>query len=218
MKIKKVDHKTISPTSSDHESSQSYTLSEVPMQGGFSIPSPTSTFSTPITIAPCPPVSLSVSQSQTPFFTDSTATTITTTDEPPVNVNTSDAGARASGFSVGHSTPPVSTLRRDDPETIFGGDVNFEDFTFSPFHVVEESDEDATVTQKQFKAINDKLDSLIQSSNSSSNNAYSQEVVKALNETTLKEHAANLENANKAMEDSAKTCKEATDKVNKLIS
>ncbi|CAI9283909.1 unnamed protein product [Lactuca saligna] len=51
----------------------------------------------------------------------------------------------------------------------------------------------------------------------SSSSACSQEAVKALINTTLKEHAENLEKVNKVVEDSAATCKEATKKVNKLI-
>ncbi|CAI9292757.1 unnamed protein product [Lactuca saligna] len=64
----------------------------------FSIPSPTSTFSTPINIPPCSQVSVGVSQTQTtqtPLFIESTATNATLTVEPPVIVNTSDAGAGA---------------------------------------------------------------------------------------------------------------------------
>ncbi|CAI9281061.1 unnamed protein product [Lactuca saligna] len=56
-----------------------------------SIPSPTTAISTPISIAPCPPISLGISQSPPPIFTDSTNTP-TTTVEPPVTVNTSDVG------------------------------------------------------------------------------------------------------------------------------
>ncbi|XP_023737211.1 uncharacterized protein LOC111885159 [Lactuca sativa] len=69
-----------------------------------SVPSQTATTSTPISITPCPLVSLGVSQPP-PIFTDST-TTPATTVEPPISVNVSDAGAGASGLTTGHSTPP----------------------------------------------------------------------------------------------------------------
>lgn len=63
-----------------------------------SIPSPTATTSTPITIAPClPPVTSQVPYtlaSSIPMFTNSTATTTTMnmTNEPPVTTNASNAG------------------------------------------------------------------------------------------------------------------------------
>lgn len=50
-------------------------------------------------------------------------------------VNASDTGENTSGFDFVHSTPPVSPLRQHDLYTIFGGDVNFGDFTFSPFDI-----------------------------------------------------------------------------------
>ncbi|CAI9283350.1 unnamed protein product [Lactuca saligna] len=108
-KVKKMARKPRSPTPSDREGSQSNTVSKVPVH-----------VSTPITIAPCPPVSLGISQSHTSFFTNSSVTTTTTTDELLVNVNPSDVEARYSGFIFGHSTARVSPLREDDPETIFG--------------------------------------------------------------------------------------------------
>lgn len=59
----------------------------------FSVPSPTATISTPISIARCPTVSLGVSEVQTPLFTDLTSTNSSTTVETQVTVNTFDAGA-----------------------------------------------------------------------------------------------------------------------------
>ncbi|CAI9259814.1 unnamed protein product [Lactuca saligna] len=58
----------------------------------FSVHSHTATISTPITIAQCLSVSLGVSQTQTPLFTDSITTTTSTTVETPVTINASDAG------------------------------------------------------------------------------------------------------------------------------
>ncbi|CAI9261280.1 unnamed protein product [Lactuca saligna] len=110
----------------------------------------------------------------TPLFTDSTATTTTTTNEPPLSVNSSDAGAGGLGFSVGHSTPPISPLRQDDPDMIFSEDEeDFRGFTYSPFNIQTENDDDAPVTKGQLKAINEKVDSLIQSSKTQTNDEYS---------------------------------------------
>ncbi|KAL7587925.1 hypothetical protein Lser_V15G40915 [Lactuca serriola] len=190
------------------------------------LPSPTTTTITPITIAPCPPVSIEASQPEistahtTPLFMESTAatTTTTTTSTPPITVNVSDMGERAYGFSSGVDITPISPLCQDDPDTIFGdGRDIFEDFTYSPFRVQQESDEDdAPMTTEQFKAINTMLGSLLESTKAYSSNEYSQASVKAFLETLTKEHASNLALTNKTVTDSKKTCKETTEKVDKI--
>lgn len=76
------------------------------------VPSLTATVSTPISITPCPPVSLGVSQPP-PIFSGST-TKLATTVDPPVSVNASDAGEGASGFTTGDSTHYLM-LRRPHP-------------------------------------------------------------------------------------------------------
>lgn len=121
----------------------------------FSPPSPTAT-TTPISISPYPNDSLGVSQTQvsilstTSLFTKSTATT---RSSPPVTTNVSDTGERASGFSVGPESTPISPLLQDDPDTVFGDDRDaFEAFHFTHFNVQQGSDEDdAPMTAKQFK-------------------------------------------------------------------
>ncbi|CAI9288312.1 unnamed protein product [Lactuca saligna] len=98
---------------------------------------------------PCPPVSLGVSQVQTLLFTDSIATTTSKTVETPVTVNASDAGAGASGFLVGHSTPPISPFCQDGLDMNYGGDDdNFAGFTYSPLNIWNESDDEAPVTRR----------------------------------------------------------------------
>lgn len=105
------------------------------------------------------------------------------------------------------------------PIPYFGGEEKeFEVFHFSPFSAQADNEYDAPITQGQLKAIKKKLDSLLESTKASSSDSYSQEAIKALIKTTLKEHAANLEKANKVVENSAVTCKEATKKVDKLNS
>ncbi|CAI9267847.1 unnamed protein product [Lactuca saligna] len=91
----------------------------------FSIPYPIATISTPISIAPCLPVSLGVSQPP-PIFTDST-TTLTTTVEPPVSLNAYDVGAGASCLDIG--------------------------FTYSQFNIRTESDDEAPITRATVKCI-----------------------------------------------------------------
>ena len=94
---------------------------------------------------------VTVAQS-TPLFTYSIATTTTATSEPPISVNASDVGAGASGSTLGHSTSPISPLRQDDPDTIYGDDEDhFGGFTYSPFNIRIESDDEALITRGQFR-------------------------------------------------------------------
>lgn len=163
----------------------------------FHVPSPphsptiTSTLiSTPITIATCPNVSVGVSQPQisvaqtTPLYTDSTTTT-SATSSPPVTVNVFDTGTGTFGVTVGPSSSTVLPLRVDDHDMIFGDDRDdFQDFHYSRFTIHQESDDDdEPMTKGQFKALNKKLDTLLESSKSSSNSEYSFEADKALIET-----------------------------------
>lgn len=69
----------------------------------------------------------------------------------------------------------------------------------------QDSDDDAPITQRHLKALNEKLDSLLSSISSSSIIAYSEAAVKAMLDTLVKEHVANHEKANKAVEESAKS-------------
>ncbi|CAI9303284.1 unnamed protein product [Lactuca saligna] len=138
-----------------------------------SVPSHTTNISTPIFIAPCLPVLLGVSQPP-PIFTDY-ATAPTTTIEPPISINASDAGAGASGLATGHSTPPISPLHQNDPYMNFGDDDNFAGFTYSPFNIKIESDDKAPIMRGKLKEIHKKLDSFLHATKKSSTDDYSKE-------------------------------------------
>lgn len=158
-KLNKATWKPRSPTPSEREDSESNTHSdvhneedeivqnehnntEVPPTHDDSILSPShshETTTTPISITPCPPPVSSQPQSNvplsTPLFTDSTTTTKTSV-EPPVSVNASDVGAEPSGFPTGHNTPPISPLRQNDPDMIYGdGEEDLAGFTYIPFNI-----------------------------------------------------------------------------------
>ena len=64
----------------------------------------------------------------------------------------------------------------------------------------------------QFKVLLENLDTLIESSKSTSNSEYSITTHKALLKSTMKEHATNMEKANKTVADSSTVCKETTEK------
>ncbi|KAL7587596.1 hypothetical protein Lser_V15G40912 [Lactuca serriola] len=102
-------------------------------------------------------------------------------------------------FMDSTTTTTTTTTTTNDPDTIFGdGRDIFEDFTYNPFRVQQESDEDdAPMTTEQFKAINTKLDSLLESTKAYSSNEYSPASIKAFLETLTKEHASNLALTNK---------------------
>ncbi|CAI9279857.1 unnamed protein product [Lactuca saligna] len=154
----------------------------------------------------------------TPLFIDSTSTTTTTTNEPTMFVNPSDVEAGASGFTLGHSTPPISPLRQDDPDTIYGEDEeDIGSFTYSPFNIRIKSDDQAPVTRGQFNAFFLKFESLMKSTKTTTCGNYSQEIVKAFFETLTKEHSTNLDKTNQAIDPSAFVCKETIEKVDNLI-
>ena len=90
---------------------------------------------------------------------------------------------------------------------MFGDDQDdLEDLHYSPFNVQQSSNNDAPMTTRQFKILQQKLDSLIESSKSTSNSDYSIATHTALLETMTKEHAMNLEKENKSIEDSSTIC------------
>ncbi|CAI9290383.1 unnamed protein product [Lactuca saligna] len=131
-----------------------------------------------------------------------------------------DARAGASGFTLGHSTPPISPLRQHDPNTIYGDDEeDFGGFTYSLFNIRTESHDEALVTTGKLKALSKKLDSLIESTKTSSRGDYSQETIKAFIETMTKEHSANLDKSNQAVEASTSNSFESnTMKADEVIS
>ncbi|CAI9282872.1 unnamed protein product [Lactuca saligna] len=82
--------------------------------------------------------------------------------EPLVSVNASDAGVNTLGFTMSSITPPISPLRQDDPDMIYGdGEDNLPGFTFSPFTIRIESDDQAPLMKGKLKDIHEKLDSFL---------------------------------------------------------
>ncbi|XP_023739506.1 lisH domain-containing protein C1711.05-like [Lactuca sativa] len=147
----------------------------------------------------------------------STAPTPCVTTEPPI---TTEPPA---------TTKPLSPTPSTDTTPVLGGeDLEFDSTYFSPYRVQSDEDEDAPVTKRHLKAVNDKLDQLLSSSSSS---AYSDAALKALFSSVVQEHNASLTAAAKAIdastsqsqkasfavEASTKECKDTTAKVDKLI-
>lgn len=58
------------------------------------------------------------------------------TSTTPISVNVSDTGASASGVTFGPDFTPISHLRTDDLDTVFGDDrEDFHDFHYSSFTI-----------------------------------------------------------------------------------
>lgn len=172
-----------------------------------------------ITITPCPPPVSSQPPISTPLPPPNfTKTTTTTTNEPLVYVNASDTGAQTFGSETPVTSKTISPPRTEDSDIVLGRyDVEFDTFHQNPFSIHRESDGDAVVTQKHLEALNDKLDSLLTTSQASSNQAYPEAALRGFFDAFLKEHAAILEKENKAVEDSTNSCQQATEKVKELI-
>ncbi|CAI9288156.1 unnamed protein product [Lactuca saligna] len=125
---------------------------------------------------------------------------------------------RASSVTLGHSTPPISHLHKDDDDTVFGGDEEyFATFPFSSFTVQADSHTKAPVTQGQLKEIKEKLNSLLEASKASYSEVYSKAAVKFIFQAITKKHNVNHKKLNKAVTGSAVMCKDSTEKVDKLI-
>ncbi|XP_023766941.1 flocculation protein FLO11-like [Lactuca sativa] len=167
---------------------------EVPVNDSVPSPPPSpSRTSVPITIAPCPPpISTKPTSSAPllpPIFSQATSTTSHTTD-PPVHVNVSDTGAPTFGSETESpvTSQPLSPSPSTESDRILGGkDVDFESYYFSPYRVQGEEDEDAPVTKRHLKDLNENLDKLLAASSSSSS-VYFEAAIKALVETLIKEH------------------------------
>lgn len=84
-----------------------------------------------------------------------------------IHVNVSDTGVDINfDVTLGRGASTASPLDEDDANILFGNDQeNFTDFVFSPFTInVNSDDDDAPMSEGQFKTLNEKLDSLLESS------------------------------------------------------
>lgn len=93
--------------------------------------------------------------------------------------------------------------------------MEFDSFYYSPYRVQSDEDDDAPVTKKYIKELNDKLDNLMASS--SSHHPYSKAAIQTMVDSFVKAHEASISNATVSITASTKVCIEATAKVDKLI-
>ena len=165
-------------------------------------------------MAPClPPISSPTATSipiPTPLFTEITTTTITTT-EPQVRVNVSDTGEPTSGTETLITSKPLSSPNSNESNTVLGvEDIQFDSFYYSPYIIQSDDDDDALVTKRNLKDLNEKLDRLISSSSSTPSETYSETGIKAMLATFVKEHDSSISKATKAIESSTSSFQEST--------
>ncbi|KAL7586245.1 hypothetical protein Lser_V15G38227 [Lactuca serriola] len=120
-------------------------------------------------------------------------------------------------------TPVISKSISPSPSSnsfpVLGGEeLEFESYYYSPYRVQIEDDDDAPLTKRNLRDLNEKLDKLLASSSSSSTSTYSDTVVRALIETTLKQHDESIQKAPKVVYASFLSCKKTSEDVATLIS
>nr|KAJ0212498.1 hypothetical protein LSAT_V11C400221470 [Lactuca sativa] len=158
-------------------------------------PSLKTTTSIPITIAPPPPpISSQLATTipvSIPMFIESTISSHTSTT--PISFSS-------------HVTPPISPIRTNDPEMIFGDDEDddLDGFAYSPFQTRIDGEDEVSTMIGELKSLHEKIDQLILASNS-------------ILERVMKEHTANVSTLSKVVSDSTDVCKTTTKKVGKLI-
>ncbi|CAH1434192.1 unnamed protein product [Lactuca virosa] len=96
-------------------------------------------------------------------------------------------------------------------------DENLGGFTYSPFQIWTESEDEVQVTKGQLQSLHEKIDQLILSIKASSTDAYAKAVVESLFEQIMKQHSATVTSSNNVVVDSVEVCKSTTKKVYKLI-
>ena len=88
--------------------------------------------------------------------------------------------------------------------------MEFDSFYYSPYRVQSNDDDNALVTKRHLRDLNEKLDKLFSSSSSTPSETYSGAAIKALLETFVKEHDTSIFNAAKAIDASTSSCQKET--------
>ncbi|CAI9289457.1 unnamed protein product [Lactuca saligna] len=178
-KVKKPDRKPKSPTPIESEHSHSDTQSHVRLEEDETDHNEEVTLNPEVTptyndFFPSPPHSPK---------TITTPITIAPSPPPPNYADTS-------GFTTTHISPPISPLRQNDPDMIYvDGEDGFAGFTFSPFTMRTQSNDEAPVTRGQLKAIHEKINILLQASKESSHDDYSKATAEKQVKDLLSERA-----------------------------
>ncbi|CAI9297638.1 unnamed protein product [Lactuca saligna] len=85
-----------------------------------------------------------------------------------------------------------------------------------PYRIQSDDNDDAPVTKRHLKDLNDKLDTLIDSSSTFSS-AYSEATVKSILETVLQRHESSIQNAKDDVDASTMSSKKVVDAVKSLV-
>ncbi|KAL7619172.1 hypothetical protein Lser_V15G03621 [Lactuca serriola] len=117
------------------------------------------------------------------------------------------------------SPPPPSPENASDGENPFlGGDhMTFDSVYFSPFQVQSDEEDDAPVTKKHLKELNEKVDLLLASSSNQQSSLSEAALHKIVDAFSRAQHDS-VASATAAIDASTKACEAATAKVDKLFS
>ncbi|KAL7611656.1 hypothetical protein Lser_V15G06890 [Lactuca serriola] len=117
------------------------------------------------------------------------------------------------------SPPPPSPENASDGENPYlgGENMNFDSVYYSPFQVQSDEEDDAPVTKKHLKELNEKLDLLLASSSNQQSSLSEAALQKIVDAFSRAQHDS-VASATAAIDASTKACEAATEKVDKLFS
>ncbi|CAI9297972.1 unnamed protein product [Lactuca saligna] len=91
----------------------------------------------------------------------------------------------------------ILPIRQDDPYMVSGDDDDTDEalvgFTYSPFQIRIESEDEPSATKEQLNSLHEKIYQMLLASKASSFDDYSKATVESLFKRIMKEHAANAE-------------------------
>ncbi|KAL7582410.1 hypothetical protein Lser_V15G45692 [Lactuca serriola] len=186
-------------------------------------PPPTIPISIPTITPTIPPTSFPIPP---PIFTTSTETppvteppqTETHTQSPPETNPPPTQPAPTKPITPPTSPPPPSPEDASDGDDQYlGGDhLNFDSVYYSPFQVQSDEEDDAPVTKKHLRALNEKVDQLLASS-SNQQSSLSEAALQRIVDAFSRAQHDSVASATAAIDASTRACEAATEKVDKLF-
>ncbi|KAL7590355.1 hypothetical protein Lser_V15G35622 [Lactuca serriola] len=193
-------------------------------------PPPTIPISIPTINPTIPPTSFPIPP---PIFTTSTETQPVTetppvTEPPQTETHTPPPPETnpppTQPESTKPTTPPASPPPQspedasDGDDQYLGGDhMNFDSVYYSPFQVQSDEEDDAPVTKKHLRELNEKVDQLLASSSNQQSSLSEAALQKIVDAFSRAQHDS-VASATAAIDASTQACEAATEKVDKLFS
>ncbi|KAL7604926.1 hypothetical protein Lser_V15G18168 [Lactuca serriola] len=193
-------------------------------------PPPTIPISIPTINPTIPPTSFPIPP---PIFTTSTETppvTVTppvteppqteTHIPPPPETNPLPTQPEPTKPTTPPASPPPQSpeAASDGDDQYLGGDhMNFDSVYYSPFQVQSDEEDDAPVTKKHLRDLNEKVDQLLASSSNQQSSLSEAALQKIVDAFSRAQHDS-VASATAAIDASTRACEAATEKVDKLFS